>query len=268
MPGGTRGRLRHERDQTRPRSRRRERADRARRRARRDPSPAPGRRSRAAACVFAGAVGPDDAQPLAPLDLERHVARRARRAPTLTPSPTHRIAVLTATVRDVRSTMRKNGAPKNAVTTPIGISAGEITIRARRSASARNAAPNSSDSGRIDAVAATGQQSDGVGNDDADERDEPAHRHGRGRAQRRRHHHDEPRRGSRSRRGSTPRRRRRLSTSSTRRHAMRTALRDHDVGQQNERRRASSPSSAGRGSTRRPRGWCPSFAAARTSAPR
>jgi hypothetical protein len=52
-------------------------------------------------------------------------------------------------VRDDRKTIRKNGAPKNAVTTPIGSSAGEITIRARRSVNARNAAPKSRESGRI-----------------------------------------------------------------------------------------------------------------------
>src|SRR5690606_15076261 len=52
--------------------------------------------------------------------------------------------------REVRSTRMKNGAPKNAVTTPIGISAGAATVRARRSAAHRNAPPNSSDSGSSD----------------------------------------------------------------------------------------------------------------------
>ena len=44
--------------------------------------------------------------------------------------------------------MAKNGAPKNAVTTPIGISAGEAIVRANRSARIRNVAPNTIDRGR------------------------------------------------------------------------------------------------------------------------
>jgi hypothetical protein len=49
----------------------------------------------------------------------------------------------------VRSTSAKNGAPTNAVTTPIGSSAGEMIVRARTSASTRNAAPTTTDSGRM-----------------------------------------------------------------------------------------------------------------------
>ena len=41
----------------------------------------------------------------------------------------------------------KNGAPKNAVTTPIGVSAGSVSTRPGMSARMRNAAPTSSDSG-------------------------------------------------------------------------------------------------------------------------
>jgi hypothetical protein len=48
---------------------------------------------------------------------------------------------------DVRSTTAKNGAPKNAVTTPIGSSAGAISVRASRSANTRKAAPPRIDSG-------------------------------------------------------------------------------------------------------------------------
>ncbi len=48
----------------------------------------------------------------------------------------------------VRSTIAKNGAPKNAVTTPIGSSAGETIVRASTSASTRNPPPTSSESGR------------------------------------------------------------------------------------------------------------------------
>ena len=97
-----------------------------------------------------GAVRPDDAQPLARLDLEstrRSIAHAPTDADAEADAP-HRRAH--GEVRDERKTMRKNGAPKNAVTTPIGSSAGEITIRARRSANARKAAPKSSESGRID----------------------------------------------------------------------------------------------------------------------
>ena len=53
------------------------------------------------------------------------------------------------TVRVVRSTSAKNGAPTNAVTTPIGSSAGASAVRATTSASTRNAAPTAIDSGTI-----------------------------------------------------------------------------------------------------------------------
>ena len=44
----------------------------------------------------------------------------------------------------------KNGAPMNAVITPIGISAGDTTVRASRSTRIRNDAPNSTESGSTD----------------------------------------------------------------------------------------------------------------------
>jgi hypothetical protein len=44
----------------------------------------------------------------------------------------------------------KNGAPMNAVMTPIGISAGATTVRARVSTRMRNDAPNSAESGSTD----------------------------------------------------------------------------------------------------------------------
>ena len=47
----------------------------------------------------------------------------------------------------VRSTTAKNGAPKNAVTTPIGSSAGDITVRAITSAKTRKPAPTITESG-------------------------------------------------------------------------------------------------------------------------
>ena len=50
--------------------------------------------------------------------------------------------------RECRITRTKNGAPKNAVITPIGISSGAAMVRARRSAEQRKAAPNRMESGR------------------------------------------------------------------------------------------------------------------------
>ena len=47
-----------------------------------------------------------------------------------------------------RSAIRKNGAPTNAVMTPIGISAGATAVRATRSTRIRNDAPNRTESGR------------------------------------------------------------------------------------------------------------------------
>jgi len=43
----------------------------------------------------------------------------------------------------------KNGAPKNAVITPIGTSAGAVSVRARRSAAIRKAAPAIIDNGTM-----------------------------------------------------------------------------------------------------------------------
>ena len=50
--------------------------------------------------------------------------------------------------RAVRRTTAKNGAPRKAVTTPIGSSDGESTVRATTSASTRNPAPATSESGK------------------------------------------------------------------------------------------------------------------------
>ena len=49
----------------------------------------------------------------------------------------------------LRRTIAKNGAPKNAVTTPIGSSAGAIIVRPSRSARIKNAAPNATHNGKI-----------------------------------------------------------------------------------------------------------------------
>ena len=48
-----------------------------------------------------------------------------------------------------RRTIAKNGAPKKAVTTPIGSSAGDSTVRATTSVRIRKPPPTSSDSGTI-----------------------------------------------------------------------------------------------------------------------
>ena len=93
-----------------------------------------------------GAVRADDRYPLprldraadavedpGPAELDRQLSQRQRRhGPTL---------LL------VRSTTAKNGAPKKAVTTPIGSSAGDTTVRASTSQRTRNPPPTSSDSG-------------------------------------------------------------------------------------------------------------------------
>ena len=52
------------------------------------------------------------------------------------------------TVLVVRRTTAKKGAPRNAVTTPIGSCAGATTVRATRSMRTRKPAPNASESGR------------------------------------------------------------------------------------------------------------------------
>ncbi len=52
-------------------------------------------------------------------------------------------------LRVVRRMKTKNGAPRNAVTTPSGSSAGEMRVRATMSTRTRNAPPASSDIGRI-----------------------------------------------------------------------------------------------------------------------
>ena len=92
---------------------------------------------------LAGAVGPHHRHPLAVVDVEVDAAQHGLAA-ELDPGADevdHRFAF--------RRTRTKNGAPRNAVTTPMGISAGAATVRAMRSVRTRNAPPNSSDSGRM-----------------------------------------------------------------------------------------------------------------------
>ena len=113
-------------------------------------SPRRRRPARATACSsvdLPAPFGPMTASHDPDADLERRrpfsdrtPAQRARpaRSPGRVTSPPASVA---------RSTATKNGAPTNAVTTPMGSSAGAITVRATRSAAPRNAAPPSSDSG-------------------------------------------------------------------------------------------------------------------------
>ena len=92
------------------------------------------------------AVRADQRHPLAALDRERHalddVATAQLDGHALQSQRRH------AAIRlEVRRTTAKNGAPKNAVTTPIGISAGESAVRAITSARTRNPPPTSTESG-------------------------------------------------------------------------------------------------------------------------
>ena len=93
---------------------------------------------------LAGAVGPDEAEPLAGV---HDVAERCQR-PSLAVVDGEVAQLERAHERPlVRSTRIRNGAPRNAVTTPIGVSAGFSITRPGMSATMRNVAPNSNDSG-------------------------------------------------------------------------------------------------------------------------
>src|SRR5262249_47537199 len=88
-------------------------------------------------------VRPDQRRPASGLRAEREPAhgRDPPEAPPEIASPDHRPDL------EVRRTTAKNGAPRKAVTTPIGSSAGERTVRATTSARTRKPAPASSESG-------------------------------------------------------------------------------------------------------------------------
>src|SRR5688500_4071163 len=105
-------------------------------------------------CGLPGAVRPDRAHPRARRYLERDVAE------DLLPAETHghtrylqrhRVLVPSEVHADRpparRRASTKNGAPTNAVMTPIGISAGATAVRARRSTRMRNEAPKRTESG-------------------------------------------------------------------------------------------------------------------------
>ena len=154
------------------------------------------------------AVRPDERDPLALRDVEIDVVARpaARRAPR---SPAGaRSHVMPRVVLVERSTSAKNGAPRNAVTTPSGISAGESAVRAITSARTRNPAPAIDGEREQRPVARPGEQANRMRDDDPDEPDQPAsprlpppfRASPRPRAR--------AGRAERSRRGSPPRRRR------------------------------------------------------------
>ena len=95
------------------------------------------------------AVRPEDAHPFVRRDRQRHAVEEASpvaldRDAGTRESLTHPVVPLL-----VRSTTTKNGAPTIAVTTPIGISAGDSAVRASTSAKARKAPPRMIDSGTI-----------------------------------------------------------------------------------------------------------------------
>src|SRR3954469_16327899 len=95
-----------------------------------------------------GAVRTDHGDPLASVDIDRDAGQHLRAAQ----NNVQRVNGKRGhdDMREVvRSTSAKNGAPQNAVTTPIGISAGLAAARPTRSASTRNAPPYNMDSGRI-----------------------------------------------------------------------------------------------------------------------
>jgi hypothetical protein len=102
---------------------------------------------------LAGAVGPDDRQPPAGFhgepDAVEHAgaAVRGREPDDLDPGA-GRGRCRHRRLAPTHSRPAKNGAPMNAVTTPMGSSAGARTTRATRSHSTRKAPPISSDAGR------------------------------------------------------------------------------------------------------------------------
>src|SRR5207248_11393953 len=87
---------------------------------------------------LAGAVRADQHHPGSGLDGERHVADGVH------PLELHREVVELDHRIDleVRRTTAKNGAPKNAVTTPIGSSEGDSTVRATTSVRTRKPPPH------------------------------------------------------------------------------------------------------------------------------
>ena len=145
---------------------------------------------------LAGAVRPDQGDPLAALDRGRRRRRRprGRRAPPSRPSSP--IAV-TPGLHGCAGRSAKNGAPKSAVITPIGTSAGASAVRATTSARIEEPRADDERQRQETAVRGAGDESDRVRDDDPDEGDQPADRDGRRRADRRGDDEREPRRAAR-----------------------------------------------------------------------
>ena len=95
---------------------------------------------------LSSAVRPDQADPLSARDVEVHVAHDEAPAKG-DAEAARRDRGHERPPRIVRRTSTKNGPPKNAVTTPIGSSAGESAVLAMTSASTRNPAPTTNESG-------------------------------------------------------------------------------------------------------------------------
>ena len=89
---------------------------------------------------LAGAVGADEAQPASGRHARATADGRTIRSPYATADLAERQVAHTL-LRRVRSSRMKNGAPKNAVTTPMGVSAGFCSMRPGTSARIRKAAP-------------------------------------------------------------------------------------------------------------------------------
>ena len=87
----------------------------------------------------------------------------------------------------------KNGTPINAVTTPIGVSAGFVSIRPGMSARIEERAAQHERQREQASIARSGHQADHMGDHQPDEADQTAHRHHRRRAERGRDHDDQPR---------------------------------------------------------------------------
>ena len=96
---------------------------------------------------LAGPVRSDQPQPLGMFDLQRRLAQDPLLAENDRDFAQLNGHCHNPTVRVVRSTTAKNGAPRNAVTTPIGSSEGDSSVRASTSVSTRKPPPASNDNG-------------------------------------------------------------------------------------------------------------------------
>ena len=132
-------------------------------------------RDRAQERALAGAVRPDQRDPLARRDRRRVTPSSDGAPPSSTEQRVERERRHEKLLL-VRSTIAKNGAPKNAVTTPIGSSAGETTVRASTSREHEEAAADEQRERQDDPVARPDREPDAVGDDDPDEADQPADR--------------------------------------------------------------------------------------------